>query len=196
MRIRHGAVNIHNVFLSDPPDHPRRENFAAKLTDFSNAKLGVDDLDIDIRAFGVFTSNMFAGEFFSVVRSDKGTSEVEQERIRFNLESIRTDHPEIVDFLTKLFTPAPTTSKEIDERFSELHALLRFSIEKQYAKQAVHPPRHHAASQSLPSAEVEAQSVLRPAPYPVLPTSAQQMDGLVARLALASPDGRADVIRL
>jgi serine/threonine protein kinase len=199
MRIHHGAVNIHNVILSDPPDHPRRENFAAKLTDFSNAKLGVEDnrvLDTDIRAYGVFTSNLFVEDISRIVRFDKGTLEVEQESIKLNLESIRIDHPALVALIMKLVTPAPTTAREIDERFSELHELLRSSIEKQYAKRAMHQPSHQVVSQPLYSTELEVQPVLRPAPYPDFPTSAQQMDSLLSRLALASPGESADIIRL
>ena len=153
------------------------------------AKIGVDTAENEpckVCPFSAYRSPRF----------DKGTLEVEQDSIRLNLESIRIDHPALVALIMKLVTPALTTAREIDERFSELHELLRSSIEKQYAKQAVHPPRHHAVSQSLPSAEVEAQSVLRPAPYPVLPTSAQQMDSLLSRLALASPGESADIIRL
>ena len=169
MQIHHGAVTIQNVVLSDPPDHPRRENFTAKLTDFSNAKLGFDDnrvLATDIRAYGVFASNLFVEDSFSVVRFDKANLEFEQEIIRTNLEPISRDHPDLVVLLMKLVVPEPVglaqpTAKEINVRFSKLHELLRSSVEKFYAERAVHPTGYQALSQPLHSAEVEVQSVLR-----------------------------------
>ena len=49
---------------------------------------------------------------------------------------------------------------------------------------------------SISNLSTKVQPVLHPAPYPVVPTSAQHMDSLRARSALASPEESANVIRM
>ena len=160
LRIHHGAVNIHNVVLSDPPDHPLTVNVVAKLTDFSNAKLGVNDnrvLDRDMRAYGVLTSNLFVEDISNIVRFDKSISEVDQEMVMLNLEAIRTDHPELVDLLIKLVSPTLTTAREVDERFSKLHVLLRLRGNSQHTTSLVHWPGDQVLRSPLSSAEATVQ---------------------------------------
>jgi serine/threonine protein kinase len=154
-RIYYGSLDVHNVMLSDHPDHPRRENFTAKLTNFNNATLGVGDerlLARDIQATGVFAANLFAEDMASIVRFDVGNLRDEQWRIRRNLEAISSDHSELAVFVLNLVSLELATAQEMDARLSELHALLRSSIAE---------PRLHASSP-------------RSAPYPAAMTSARQ----------------------
>ena len=160
LRIHHGAVNIHNVVLSDPPDHPSSVNVVAKLTDFSNAKLGVNDnrvLDRDMRAYGVLTSNLFVEDISNIVRFDKSISEVDQEMVMLNLEAIRTDYPELVELLIKLVSPTLTTAREVDERFSKLHLLLRLRGNSKHTTSLVHWPGDQVLRSPLSSAEATVQ---------------------------------------
>jgi serine/threonine protein kinase len=159
-RIHHGAVNIQNVVLSKHPDDPRTENSTAKITNFTRAELGVDDhrvLRIDIRAYGVFTSNLFVETISDVVRFDEGTlqDEDEIERIRANLNAIRTDNPELEALLLRLLMLEFPTASIIDESFFELHDLLKFSIRQKHAQRLVPQPQHQPPGQPPHLADVE-----------------------------------------
>jgi serine/threonine protein kinase len=168
--IQHGAIDLHNVLLMDTPFGDG--NVVAKLTGFGNAKLNVRDIRIfaiDVHAYGVFTSNLFVTESSSLVRFDMCTLALEQERIKFNLEALRTDYPELAAVLLKMVSLELTIA---EKGWYELHEILQSNT------------REHSEQRAGPLA--------RPAPRRLLPTSAP----LINSSHWIEPESRERSIRL
>ena len=121
--IQHGAVDIANVYLADPPT---AETATAKLTNFAQARRfhRDDEITADICGLGALAYNLFVkkrGDALSPQQLAKFGFGILELNIEFKV-------PEIGLLLQCIFTRRYTSSKEVAQKFADLQASYRRKV--------------------------------------------------------------------
>jgi hypothetical protein len=170
-RIQHGAVVMANVWLLKKPSRSRW-SMSVKLAQFWRVKPCSGDLvdpAKDIRDFGVFTSNLLLKDFADCVELS-GTENLDEElaNIDVNLTRMIGEFPQLGFLLKSIVSMRQSTANEVDERFTEVHGVLRDSmrqLERAAAPQKVGQPDGQPPAEELAHLAVQrSQPALQPEP--------------------------------